>query len=96
MYKVKNITKHARKYRDNKQGRDIIIQPGKFVETTNPPTGTVWKITDIEKEKEKNEANIEKKEKTKLNTQEVKNGSSSSRRCMDGDMLDSNIERGRK
>jgi hypothetical protein len=86
MYKVKNITQHPRKYRDNKKGRDIIILPGKFIETNNPPKeSVVWEIT-----------NIEKKEKIELNTQEVKNGSSSSRRCMDGNVRDSNIKRGRK
>jgi len=80
MYNVKNKTKEVRKFRDRHVGRDIFVDAKKSVLTNYPPKESkVWEI------------NIEKEEKEELNTKEVKNGSSSSRRRMDGDLLDSNI-----
>lgn len=82
MYKVKNKTKGLVKYRDNHSGKDVLIQPGKSIETEYPPfESSVFSVI-----------NIEKNEKKKLNTKEDKNGSSSSRRRMDGDLSDSNIK----
>ena len=86
MYKVKNTAKDLKKYRDMYLGKDIFIEGGRSVETNYPPKeSSIWQVT-----------NIEKKEETKLNTKEDKNGSSSSRRRMDGDLSDSNIKSRRK
>ena len=96
------------RYRDKHAGRDILIEPNKTIETNYPPIASeVWSVINIEEKiekiendeldtKEKIEINTEKKEKKKLNTKEDKNGSSSSRRRMDGDLSDSNISTSRK
>jgi len=95
MYKVKNKAKQLMKYRDKHTGRDVFVEPNKTIETNYPPIASaVWSV--INTEEIEKEINIEEIEKTKLNTKEDKNGSSSSRRRMDGNLSDSNISTSRK
>lgn len=70
MFKVKNKAKDVRKFRDKFLGKDILVEPNKFVFTNKPPQeNEVWEISHIEKSEEK-----------KIDEKEVnKNDSSSSR-----------------
>ena len=74
MYKVKNISKHERKFLDRKIGKWIYVKPRESVLTMCPPEeNEVWKIDDAEKK--------EKKEKIKRDfkkIREVKENDSSS------------------
>lgn len=58
-YKVTNLSKDERKFRD-KNGKDVLIEPNKSVITESPPKESeVWKV-----HVEKTEENIIKKEVT--------------------------------
>jgi len=75
MYKVKNKLKDVRKFRDNKLGKYVYVDGGKYVLTNNPPVESdVWKISiDEPKKKPKKKINIEKTEQEdQLNNKEVK------------------------
>ena len=86
-YKVTNKTNEVMRFRDKWLGEDILVKPKESVLTNKPPRESdVWEI----------EFN-EKKEKKENKLKEVKNNdSSSSRRRMDGDLSDSNINTRRK
>lgn len=64
MYKVTNKAKDVRKFRDRFLGKDVLVEPKKFILTSRPPeSNDIWKVELAEE--------LEKKEK-KLNTKEVK------------------------
>ena len=54
-YKVKNLAKDTRKFRDSWIGKDILVESGKTVITNRPPKeGNIWKVEIyIEKTEEK-------------------------------------------
>jgi hypothetical protein len=50
MYKVTNKMKDVRQFRDNYVGKDVFVEPGKFVLTNRPPQeNVVWKVELVEK-----------------------------------------------
>ena len=68
-YKVTNKAKDVRKFRDSFLGKDILIEPKKFIFTDKPPKESdVWKVEHTEKlEKKKlNQREVKKMEKNKL------------------------------
>ncbi len=51
MFKITNKAKDVRKFRDKNSGKDIFVEPGKFVITNRPPEeNTFWKIEQISEE----------------------------------------------
>ena len=43
-YKVKNLSKDERKFRD-RNGQDVLVEPGKSVITTSPPEDNdIWEV----------------------------------------------------
>lgn len=53
MYKVTNKMKDVRKFHDNKQGKDVLVEPGKTILTNNPPASNdVWKVEESKKARE--------------------------------------------
>ena len=51
MWKVTNKFKDVRKFRDGKLGRDVLVCPGKSVETMTPPEQN--EVFEVKKLKEK-------------------------------------------
>lgn len=50
MYKVTNKMKDVRKFHDSKQGKDMLVEPGKFILTNDPPeVNDVWKVEESKK-----------------------------------------------
>ena len=44
-YKVTNLSKDARKFRDSRLGKDILVEPQKTVITERPPEKSdIWKV----------------------------------------------------
>ena len=63
-YKVTNIFKDVRKFRDNFLGKDIFVGPKKFILTNKPPKQSdVWKVESVEK-LEKKTVSMESAHKT--------------------------------
>ena len=53
-YKVKNKAKDVRKFRDKFLGKDIFVEPKKFIITNRPPKESdIWKVETVEKLEEK-------------------------------------------
>jgi hypothetical protein len=62
-YKVTNKANDVRKFRDKFLGKDILVEPKKFVLTDKPPKANdIWKVETVEKLEEKTD---------KLNKKEV-------------------------
>ena len=79
MYKVTNKAKDVRKFRDRFLGKDILIEPKKFILTNNPPEESdIWKVENVE-EPEKKKQIIKSQEVKKMNEKKLENDSSSSR-----------------
>ncbi len=83
-YKVTNKAKDVRKFRDRFLGKDIFIEPKKFILTDKPPEeNDIWKVEDVEKLEKKNQLNVPQdrtnKEVKKMDVKNIKNGSSSNR-----------------
>jgi len=63
-YKVTNIFKDVRKFRDNFLGKDIFVGPKKFILTNKPPKQSdVWKVESVE-QLEKKKVSTESTTKT--------------------------------
>ncbi|KKK70262.1 hypothetical protein LCGC14_2925780 [marine sediment metagenome] len=57
-YKVTNNAKDVRKFRDSFLGKDILVEPKKFIFTNKPPKENgVWKVENIEKLEKKKQLN---------------------------------------
>lgn len=72
MYKVTNQLKDVRKFRDYNTGKDILVEPGKFVLTKRPPKeNDVWKVEmkGNEKKEEKKGEDVKKEKKQNKNAQ---------------------------
>jgi hypothetical protein len=68
IYRVKNKSLDIRKFRDNFLGKDILVGPGKFVLTKNPPIeNEIWEIKYVE-EPEKKKKLIKLKEVKKYDS----------------------------
>jgi len=65
MYKVTNKFKDIRKFRDGKLGRDVLVSPGKSVETMTPPEEN--EVFEVKKLKEKIVTDETKKDDKKTN-----------------------------
>lgn len=75
MYKVTNKTNDPRRFRDQRQGKDIIVESKGYVLTNYPPiSNDVWRVTLLEERKKKpKKIHIEKTEETEeLNNMEEK------------------------
>ncbi len=78
-YKVTNKLKDVRKFRDRFLGKDIFVEPRKFILTNNPPEESeVWKVETVEKLEEKKQI-IKSREVKKMKEKNLENDSSSSR-----------------
>ncbi len=76
-YKVTNKAKDVRKFRDKFLGRDIFVEPKKFVFTRRPPEeNEIWKVENIE-ELEKKKQKIKSREVKKMKEKKIENDSSS-------------------
>lgn len=54
MYKVTNKADDVRKFRDGKQGKDLLVEPKKSVLTNCPPgENEIWKVEKLEEKPEK-------------------------------------------
>lgn len=63
MWKVTNKADDVRKFRDNKLGKDVLVEPGESILTNNPPEeNNIWKVDSIEEksEKKKSKKEVEK------------------------------------
>ena len=79
MYKVTNKAKDVRKFRDRFLGKDILIEPGKFIIMKKPPEESdIWKVETVEKLEEKKQI-IKSQEVKKMKEKILENDSSSSR-----------------
>ena len=55
-YKVTNKAKDIRKFRDGFLGRDVLVEPKKFVITKRPPIeNSIWKVEVFDKTEKKEE-----------------------------------------
>ena len=71
--------KDVRKFRDSFLGKDIFVEPKKFILTNKPPEESdVWKVENIE-ELEKKKKQLNQREVKKMDKKNIKNDSSSSR-----------------
>ena len=75
-YKVTNNAKDVRKFRDSFLGKDILVEPKKFIFTNKPPKENgVWKVENIEKLEKKK---LNQREVKKMDRKKIENDSSSS------------------
>ncbi len=78
-YKVTNKLKDVRKFRDSFSGKDIFVEPKKFIFTNNPPKESdVWKVENIE-ELEKKKKIIKSREVKKMKEKKLEDDSRSNR-----------------
>jgi len=84
MYKITNKANDLRKFRDSFLGKDILVEPKKFIFTNKPPKESeVWKVESVEKqetvEKTEKKNPIKSMEVKKMKDKKLENDSSSSR-----------------
>ena len=54
MYKITNKAKDVRKFRDRFLGKDILVEPKKFILTNSPPEESeIWKVEIAEQQEKK-------------------------------------------